>query len=457
MRSPSDLREVEREFCSQGDTAGRRAEKIVVVRASGCFVETDDGRRLLDMQMFNSSANFGYGSPAHEQALKDQLTALPGVGSEYQSAARIELAAEIAISVLDRFGRKGRVHFSVSGAQAVDDALRLVAVATGRRSVFAFQGGYHGRTIAASGISASYRYRHGFGPHDRAHFVPFPYCFRCPYGKDYPSCGHYCVSQFERLFESEAEGVRDAAGNVEFAAFVAEPVLGRGGYIPPPPEYLPRLKAVLDRYGVLLVCDDIQMGLFRTGRLWTLERFEVEPDILLFGKAITNGLFPVSGFWARDPLAEPDRWVPGSSHTTFAGRPIGMATGLATFRLLRSTDFESRAEALGEALETGLRNLAERHPEIARIDRLGLALSVEFCVPGTREAWPARTAGLREAALRATCGPSGSTDRVGLLLAIGGYRDNIITLSPSLTMTDEEVRLFLDLFERYLEVSRDPD
>ncbi|MFV3126711.1 aspartate aminotransferase family protein [Niveispirillum sp. KHB5.9] len=450
MKSPAELRASEAEFTSQGDTAGKRNNKIVVSKSNGVFLKTDDGRELLDMQMFNSSANFGYGSPTHHDAVVNQLEDLPGIGSEYQSAARIELAAEIALSVQDRFGKKGRVHFSVSGAQAVEDALKVVAVATGSRSVFAFEGSYHGRTLAAASVSSSYRYRHKFGGDHRASFVPFPYCYRCPYGKSLSECGYYCVSQFERLFESEFAGIRDPSGALEYTAFLAEPVLGRGGYIAPPPEYFPRLKEVLSKYGVLLICDDIQMGIYRTGKLWSLENFKVEPDILLFGKALTNGLFPVSGLWAREPLLDPSVWTPSSAHATFAGHPVGMAAGLATFSIMRSTDFEQMAERVGGLIEDGLRRIANNEPSIGRVDRLGLAISVEFCHPASRRPWGERASAVKEAALQADSCPDTLSTPLGLLLTVGGYHDNIITLSPAVTMTEHEVHLFLDLFEKYL-------
>jgi 4-aminobutyrate aminotransferase-like enzyme len=454
MATLQTLLDMEREYSSQGDTAGKRRDKIVISSADGNFLTTIDGRRLLDMQMFNSSANFGYRSPPHHDAIIQQLEVLPGIGSEYQSATRIELAAEIGLSVMDRFGRHGRVHFSVSGAQAVEDALKVVAVATGGRSVFAFEGSYHGRTLAAAAVSSSYRYRHRFGGDQKAHFVPFPYCYRCAYGKTYPGCNYYCIDQFERLFESEFAGIREPSGRLEYTAFLAEPVLGRGGYISPPPEYFSRLKGVLDRYGVLLICDDIQMGLYRAGKLWTFENFAVEPDILLFGKALTNGLFPVSGLWARDPLLDPANWTPSSAHATFGGHPIGMAAGLATFALIRSQDFEQAAESLGNAIEQGLESLAAKEPAIGRVDRLGLAISIEFCHPGTERPWPELAHKLKEAALLANLPPASSAEPIGLLLTVGGYHDNVVTLSPALTMSHEDGMLFLEMFEKYLSTCR---
>lgn len=446
------LKEAQDRYCSQGDTAGKRKDKIIFERAEGSFAYTVDGRRLLDMQMFNSSANFGYRSAAHEYAIRTQLQQLPGIGSEYLTRQRIELSAAIAVSIEERFGVSGRVHFSVSGAQAVEDALKIVAVTTGRRSVFAFEGGYHGRTLAAAAISSSYRYRHRFGSEGRAQFIPFPDCFRCAYGKTFPNCEYYCLGQFKRLLENEFCGVKDSAsGALEFTAFIAEPVLGRGGYIAPPPEYFPRLRRILDEHNVLLIIDDIQMGFFRTGVLWSMERYGVTPDLMLFGKAITNGLFPVSGVWARNPLMAPAVWSPSSAHTTFAGHPIGMAAALATFSLIAANDFATKSEAAGRKLQSGLERMAIDRPSIARICRLGLALSIEICRPGSIAPWSELASEIKETCLRAEIEWGCNGQKTGIIITVGGFYDNMITLSPALTISDAEIEEFLGLFMKYFD------
>jgi 4-aminobutyrate aminotransferase / (S)-3-amino-2-methylpropionate transaminase / 5-aminovalerate transaminase len=171
-------------------------------------------------------------------------------------------------------------------------------------------GGYHGRTLGASEITSSYRYRRRFGHFsNRAHFVPFPYCYRCPYGKTLDSCDYYCVNQVERLFETEYNSFWDAKANeAEFVAFYVEPVQATGGYIIPPPEYFSRLQKILKERKILLVDDEIQMGFFRTGKFWALEHFGVQPDIVVFGKAMTNGLNPISGVWATEALISPAKF-----------------------------------------------------------------------------------------------------------------------------------------------------
>ena len=172
-----------------------------------------------------------------------QLDRLPQVASQYLHREKIELAAHIARDAARKFGAKGRVHFNVGGSQAIEDSLKLVRnFKKGKSLMFAFEGGYHGRTLGASAITSSYRYRRRYGHFgDRAHFVPFPYHFRGPKGMSKEEYGHHCVQQFERLFESEYNGVWDPkAGEAEYAAFYVEPIQGTGGYIIPPRELFRR-------------------------------------------------------------------------------------------------------------------------------------------------------------------------------------------------------------------------
>src|SRR5256886_15481773 len=325
--------------------------------------------------MWYSAASFGYANRRLGAALKDQVDKLPQLASQYLHAEKVELAAEIARLNESKFGLQGRVHFNVGGAQAIEDSLKIVRNATGKNLVFAFMGGYHGRTLAASAITSSYRYRRRYGHFsDRAHFVPFPYCFRCPYDKKREDCDLYCVKQFEKNFESEYNSFWDAkAGQPEFAAFYVEAIQGTGGYVIPPVGYFPALKRVLAERGILLVDDEIQMGFFRAGKFWAIENFDVVPDIVVFGKALTNGLNPLSGIWAREELINPDTFPPGSTHSTFASNPLGTAVALETLKMLEEEDFETSVMAKGAYFLEGLKELQKRHRIIGDVDGLGLA------------------------------------------------------------------------------------
>ena len=438
--SDPGIHEADQRFSSQGDTSSRRTPKKYFETAKGHFLFDDRNVAYLDFQTCNSAANLGYQSARHLAALSAQMHRLPALASEFMHTERVLLAKRICDTVEAAFGVRGRVHFTVGGAQAVDDALKIVAAATGTRKVFAFEGGYHGRTIAASEVSASYRYRAVFGGEAKAVFVPFPYCFRCPFGRVRESCEMECVRQFERLVESDAAGSRGPGDRRECRAFLVEPVQGRGGYIPAPPQYFQLIKPILERNRMLLVVDEVQMGFFRTGRQWSIENFGVCPDIIIFGKSLTNGMHPLAGVWAREPLLDPSNWPPGSSHSTYGAAPLGTVLGLATFDALADRDRAADAEAAGRRLEDACLRLQREFPAIGYLNRLGLALSLDICKQDGRSPDP-------ELALAIV--DSGLTDPIhldgrdyGLVLTRGGHAENMVMIAPPIDVTPDEIVLF---------------
>jgi len=200
----AELRRLEAEYCSHGDTVHYMADPKFFETCEGSYMFDAEGRRFLDLQMWYSAVNFGYRNPRLNAVAHRQLDRLPQVASQYLHREKVELAAMIAQDAERKFGRKGRVHFNVGGAQAVEDSLKLVRNASGgKQLMFAFEGGYHGRTLGASAITSSYRYRRRFGHFsDRAQFIEFPYHFRGPKGMSKEEYGHACVEKFARLFET---------------------------------------------------------------------------------------------------------------------------------------------------------------------------------------------------------------------------------------------------------------
>ena len=440
----------EARYCSFGDTVHYSDPKIFA-RCEGSYLYDGEGTPFLDLQMWYSAVNFGYGNPRLNAVLKQQIDTLPQVASQYLHPTKIELAKMIAEDAKKKWGLDGRIHFNVGGSQSIDDSLKLVRNAKqGKSLMFAFEGGYHGRTLGASAITSSYRYRRRYGHFgDRAYFIPFPYHFRGPKGMSKEEYGEHCVQHFERLFESEYNGVWDPrAEQSEYAAFYVEAIQGTGGYVIPPPNFFKGLKRVLDKYGILLVVDEIQMGFFRTGKLWSIEHFGVTPDVLVFGKALTNGLNPLAGLWAREELINPQIFPPGSTHSTFASNPLGTAVGLETMRMLAETDYESMVMKKGELFLAGLLDLQKRHPEIGDVDGLGLALRAEICEAD------GFTPNKRLLDRMADIGLGGGLEhkgkRLGLVLDVGGYHKNVITLAPSLHITEEEIELSLVLLDQLI-------
>lgn len=450
-RSEADLLADEARYCSFGDTVHYTEPPKIFARCEGSYMYDRAGLPYLDLQMWYSACNFGYANPRLNAALKHQIDTLPQVASQYLHVEKIELAKIIAQDAERKFGLPGRVHFNVGGAQAVEDSLKLVRNFKGGKSLMmAYEGGYHGRTLGASAITSSYRYRRRYGHFgDRAMFLPFPYHFRGPKGISKEEYGEQLVREFARLFETEYYGVWDPkAGECEYAALYVEPLQGTGGYVLPPKNYFAGIKKVLEQHGMLMVVDEIQMGFYRTGKLWGIEHFGVKPDVIVFGKALTNGLNPLSGLWAREELINPKQFPPGSTHSTFNANPLGTAVGLETMRMLAETDYEAMVTAKGEHFLAGLRDLQKRHPEVGDVDGLGLALRAEICEAD------GFTPGKKLVDRMVDIGLAGDLDhngrKIGLVLDIGGYYKNVITFAPSLHISSAEIDLAMSLLDQLL-------
>lgn len=443
------LLEKDARYCSWGDTVHYADPPKVFASCEGSYLYDDEKVPYLDLQMWYSAVNFGYRNQRLNDALKRQIDTLPQLACQYLHAEKVELAETICKYIEDKYGVKGRVHFNVGGAQAVEDSMKLVRNATGKSLQFAFMGGYHGRTLGASAITSSYRYRRRFGHFDRAQFVPFPYCFRCPYGMKEESCGMYCHKEFERLFETEYNGVwDDKAQACEYGAFYVETIQGTGGYVIPPADYFKKLAQTLKERNILLVVDEIQMGVYRTGKLWSWENFGIVPDVFIFGKAITNGLNPISGIWAREELINPKVFPPGSTHSTFASNPLGTTTALEVLRMTQEADLEPGIREKGAYFLKRLEELKSRWKMVGDVSGLGLAMRMEMCQADGYTPNRELADRIFNQGLKGDLEANGQ--RMGLVLDVGGYYKNVFTLAPSFTITKEEIDLGIALFEQLL-------
>jgi 4-aminobutyrate aminotransferase-like enzyme len=444
------LRALEARVCSYGDTVHYVDRPPIFTACDGSYMYDREGTPYLDLQMWYSVANFGYRNERLNDVVRRTLDTLPQIASQYLHKDKIELAAMIADDLERKFGRPGRVHFNVGGAQAIEDSLKLVRNACdGKSLMFAFEGGYHGRTLGASAITSSYRYRRRYGHFgDKALFVEFPYHFRNGRGMEKEEYASAIVKRFARLFETEYNGLWDPkTRQCEYAAFYAEPVQGTGGYIIPPLNFFKELKAVLDDHNVLFVVDEIHMGMYRTGKLWAIEHYDVKPDVLTFGKAITNGLNPLAGLWAREELISPERFPAGSTHSSFNSNPMGTGVALEILKMCAERDYEKSVAAKGKRFLDGLKWLMGRHAAIGEVDGLGLALRMEVCQPEDRFT-PNKALLDKMVDIALSGGLEHKGKKIGLIPNIGGYYKNVITLAPSLEITDSEIDLAIELFDQ---------
>ena len=444
----SKIRELDSKYCSYGDTVHYSNNPKIFRDCEGSFMFDSNDIPYLDLQMWYASCNLGYKNKKISDGVIEQISTMPQIASRFLYDYKVLLCEKLAKANEKRFGHKGRIHFNVGGAQAVEDALKLVRNYTGKNLMFAFMGSYHGRTLGASAITAGYRYRENYGHFgDRAHFVPFPYCFRCHYGKNCETCDFYCVKQFEKNFESECQGLYNpATGEKEYVAFFAEPVQGTGGYIIPPKGYFKELKKVLDKYGILFVADEIQMGFYRTGKLWSIEHFEVEPDIITFGKSLTNGLNPLAGLWAKEELISPQIWPSGRTHSTYSSNPIGCRAGYEVMSIFEEKDWENEIKEKGELFLDGLKCLEKKYKKIGNVDGLGLALRIECTEDDGFTPNKALCDSLQEEGLKGDLTYQGK--KYGVVLNNGGYFKNVITLVPPVTISKEEINMAIELLDQ---------
>jgi len=443
----------EAQYCSRGDTVHYAKELKIFNRSEGSYVYDTHGTGYLDLQMWHSVANFGYKNEYINNIVKEQIDVLPGLSCQYLHEEKILLAEKIAQNIEKTFGEKGRVHFNIGGASAIEDAIKLVRNYTKKNSVFAFMGGYHGRTLGATAITSSYRYREHYGHFgDRAHFVPYPYQFRCPSNRGAECCDGTCFKDFEKLFESEYYSlVNPKTKNCEYGAFFVEPVQATGGYIVPPKGYFKALKGLLDKHNVLFVADEVHMGFYRTGKMWAIEHFDVVPDIIVFGKACTNGLNPLSGIWAKEHLIAPDVFPPGSTHSTYSSNTIGTAAALGVMNLIEKSNFDQTVPEKGKYFLDRLKLLKAKYPQIGDVDGLGLALRIEICQKDGKTPDRELTDKIMNIGLKGKLTAGGKEQ--GLLLSIGGYFKNVFTLAPSLYITHQEMDLAIDLFDEAFRVA----
>ena len=397
---------------------------LVVARAEGATIEDVDGRRYVDFAGGLGCQNTGHGLPAAVAAMHEQIDRylhqcfMVGIYEPY-----VELCRRLADLSPCR-GEEQRSILLNSGAEAVENAVKIARAATGRPAVVVFENAFHGRTLLTMTMTSKVSYRRGFGP-----FAPEVYRAPGPYPYRGVSTGD-ALAGLELLFKREV----DAAS---VACVVLEPVQGEGGFIPMPPDFPPRLRDFCDRHGILYVDDEVQTGVGRTGPVWAIERYGVEPDLLVSGKSLGGGL-PLAAVTGRAEVM--DAVEPGGLGGTFGGNPVACAAGIAVLDEVAKEGFRARADQIGERLRARLEALAGRVPEIGEVRGLGPMLALELVRDReTKEPAP-------DLALAAT---AGARER-GLILLSCGLYGNVVRILVPLVASDEELGRGLDILEESL-------
>lgn len=342
-----------------------RIYPLVVERGSGAVIEDVDGNLFLDFTAGIAVTSTGHCHPQVVAAIQDQAAKLIHMsGTDFYYQPQIDLAEKLATVAPGNSPK--RVFFTNSGAEALEAALKLARWHSGRSRVIAFLGAFHGRTYGAMSLSGSKLvHRRGFAPLvPDIHHVGYP---RGPEARGNPQYGRLCVQQIEDTL------LKRVAPPEEVAAIFVEPIQGEGGYHVPPDDFLPALRALCDRHGMLLVFDEVQCGMGRTGKLFASEHWNVEPDIVCLAKGIASGM-PLGAIIAREGIMD---WPPGSHASTFGGNPVSCRAALATFDLL-AREYTANAAARGEQLRSGLRALQKKFRVVGDVRGLGLMTAVDI-------------------------------------------------------------------------------
>ncbi len=402
-----------------------RGYPLVIERGSGATVEDVDGNLFLDCAAGIAVNSTGHSHPDVVRAIGEQAAKFIHMsGTDFYYEPQVRLAEELAAVAPIRGGV--RSFFGNSGTEAIEACLKLSRYATGRQNIIAFLGGFHGRSMGSLSLTASKAIqRRGFGPLlPGVYHAPYADCYRCPMGLRPETCAAECLDFIDHQL------LVHLVSPDEVAAIIVEPVQGEGGYVVPPDQFLQRLRELTTSNGMLLVADEVQSGMGRSGRMFAIEFSGVEPDMIAIAKGIASGM-PLGVTVARAGLMA---WPPGSHASTFGGNPVSCAAALVTLKLLRDTLVANAAD-VGGHLMAGLKALAEKHPLIGDVRGRGLMIGVELVRDRqTKE----RAADERDAVVAA------AFERGLLLLGAG---QNAIRFSPPLVLTREQADTAVRIFD----------
>ncbi|PYX35736.1 MAG: 4-aminobutyrate--2-oxoglutarate transaminase [Acidobacteria bacterium] len=407
---------------------------VYVAKAEGAMLEDVDGNRYIDLAGGIGCLNVGHRRDVVINAIRRQLDRFLHTCIQvtpYESYVR--LAERLNELTPGKFPKK--TLFVNSGAEAVENAVKIARAYTGRPAIIAFEDAFHGRTMMTLALtSKTHPYKAGFAPFPSdVYRVPFAYCYRCSYSLKYPSCDIFCARHLEDTFKR-------VVASEEVAAVIAEPVLGEGGFVVPPPEYFRVLLEVCRKHKILFIADEVQTGFGRTGALFACERYGIEPDILVTAKALGGGL-PLAAITGRAEVM--DAPGPGGLGGTFAGNPLSCEAALAVLDLFENEDLSSRANELGDDFQRRAREWQKRWPMIGDVRGLGGMQAIELVQSEDK----------REPATEETKQIVQYCYEHGVIILSSGSYSNVIRLLMPLVITNEQMSEALDVLESALQTT----
>ena len=406
-----------------------KVQPVVIEKAAGATIIDTSGKEYVDCFSGIAVTNAGHCNAKVIEAAKTQMDKLIHCCSYvYYSQPTANLAEKLAQITP---GRLQKSFFGSGGAEAIEGALRLAKQFTGKTEFIALQSSFHGRSYATLSVTGNNGRKRRGGPYMvGCTFLPAPYCYRCFFELKYPECHLRCARALEDIIKF------NTYDNV--AAFIAEPLLGEGGIITPPDDYFLEIEKIVKQHEMLMLIDEVQTGFCRTGKMFAIEHYGVEPDIMAMAKGIADG-FPLSAFIAREEIA--DAFKPGDHLSTFGGNPISCAAGLANIRYLEEQKLADEALKKGEYVKTQLASLKAKYKMIGEVRGKGLMIGIELIRDQNKT--PANTEGGK---IRDFCLEK------GLLIGLGGSYGNVLRIQPPLVISskqlDQAVKILDQAFQK---------
>lgn len=418
-----ELQQRRQEFVARGVSS---TMPVFAAKADGAIIEDVDGNRFIDFAGGIGTMNIGHARPEVTKAIVEQAEKFTHTCfSVVMYESYVALAERLTKLTPGNFSKKA-IFFN-SGAEAVENAVKIARYATGRPAIIVFDNAYHGRTLMTMSMTAKVKpYKHRFGPYaPEVYRAPFPYAYRMNMTPQEAS--QACIQELERMFIGEV-------APDQVAAIIIEPVQGEGGFMVPPPGFLSALKAVCEKYNILFIADEIQSGFCRTGKMFAVEHDGVEPDIMIIAKSMGAGM-PISGVVGRAEVM--DVPPPGTLGGTYSGNPVACAAALAVLDIYEKEDLAARSQEIGQVIMGRFLKLAERYSFVGDVRGQGGMLALELVKDrATKEPDPQTTNDILAAA-----------HHRGLVVIKAGMYDNVIRVLVPLNVTDEQLQEGLDILD----------
>jgi diaminobutyrate-2-oxoglutarate transaminase len=402
-----------------------RAVPVAIEEGKGATMKDVDGNTFIDFFGGAGVLNVGHSHPAVLEAASEQEKKLVHA-LDFPTRPKLRLMRKLRSLLPGRLGESGRFHFGgPTGSDAIESALKLTRAHTGREAVIAFQGSYHGMTKEALSLTSDTSF--GGPTTTPVHFMPYPYCYRCPLGLKPETCEMACAKLLDTSLSDPHTGIPTPA------AVLIEPIQGEGGTIVPPDGYLTEVRRITREHDVPLICDEIQSGFARTGKMFAVEHDGVAPDVMTLSKALGGIGYPLSCIAYDSTL---DTWTKGAHIGTFRGHQVAMAAGLAAIEFMQEVDLAGHAAALGELTLGLLRDAQDTLPSVGDVRGRGLMIGIEMVKDrDTKEPWPEMAAQIRTECFRK-----------GVIIEVGGHFGNVARFLPPLVITRELLLAGVEIF-----------